>query len=120
MCTTATPSAPALAEAPLVVVSCFPFDDAEQTDALLEAVGSRPSLAIDPNPPVGMLHDREAFVRGFEKAAGRAQLVKVGEDDAQLPLRRAARGSREKLAGLGVEAVLATYGAGGAAVDATA
>lgn len=107
----------ALADAAMVVVSCFPFDDAEQTDALLDAVGSA-SLAIDPNPRAGMLHDREEFVRGFEKAAARAQLVKVGEDDSQLLYGAPLEELREKLTGLGVDAVLATYGAGGAAVDA--
>lgn len=107
----------ALADAAMVVVSCFPFDDAEQTAALLDAVGSA-SLAIDPNPRAGMLHDREEFVRGFEKAAARAQLVKVGEDDSQLLYGTPLEELREKLTGLGVDAVLATYGAGGAAVDA--
>lgn len=109
----------ALADATMVVISCFPFDDAEQTDALLDAVGSASaSLAIDPNPRAGMLHDRDAFVRGFEKAAARAQLVKVGEDDAQLLYGGPLEDLREKLTGLGVDAVLATYGAGGAAIDA--
>ncbi len=107
----------ALADAAMVVVSCFPFDDAEQTDALLDAVGSA-SLAIDPNPRAGMLHDREEFVRGFEKAAAHAQLVKVGEDDSQLLYGAPLEQLREKLTALGVDAVLATYGAGGAAVDA--
>ncbi|WP_431795099.1 PfkB family carbohydrate kinase [Microbacterium enclense] len=107
----------ALADAAMVVVSCFPFDDAAQTDALLDAVGSA-SLAIDPNPRAGMLHDREEFVRGFEKAAARARLVKVGEDDAQLLYGAPLDELREKLTGLGVDAVLATYGAGGAAIDA--
>lgn len=107
----------ALADAAMVVVSCFPFDDAEQTKALLEAVGSA-SLAIDPNPRAGMLRDRDEFVRGFEKAAAHAQLVKVGEDDAQLLYGAPLEGLREKLAALGVGAVLATYGAGGAAIDA--
>lgn len=107
----------ALADAAMVVVSCFPFDDAEQTDALLDAVGSA-DLAIDPNPRAGMLHDRDAFARGFEKAAARARLVKVGEDDAQLLYTAPLEELREKLTGLGVDAVLATYGAGGAAIDA--
>ncbi|MBT9607471.1 PfkB family carbohydrate kinase [Microbacterium sp.] len=107
----------ALADATMVVVSCFPFDDAGQTDALLDAVGSA-SLAIDPNPRAGMLHDRDEFVRGFEKAAAHAQLVKVGEDDSQLLYGAPLEELREKLVGLGVDAVLATYGAGGAAIDA--
>lgn len=107
----------ALSDAAMVVVSCFPFDDAEQTDALLDAVGSA-SLAIDPNPRAGMLHDRDEFVRGFEKAAAHAQLVKVGEDDSHLLYGAPLEDLREKLKNVGVDAVLATYGAGGAAIDA--
>lgn len=109
----------AIAEAPLVVVSCFPFDDAEQTRLLVDATASPSTpLAIDPNPRSGMLHDRAEFVRGFEKAASAALLVKVGEDDAQLLYGGPLEDLREKLTGLGVGAVLATYGAGGAAIDA--
>lgn len=109
----------AIADAPLVVVSCFPFDDAAQTDALIEATSAASTpLAIDPNPRSGMLHDRAAFVDGFEKAASGALLVKVGEDDAQLLYGGPLDELRTRLVDLGVGAVLATYGAGGAAIDA--
>ncbi|WP_136587605.1 PfkB family carbohydrate kinase [Microbacterium hydrothermale] len=109
----------AIAAAPMVVVSCFPFDDREQTDLLIDATASPSTpLAIDPNPRSGMLHDRAEFVRGFEKAASGALLVKVGEDDAHLLYDAPLEHLREKLIGLGVGAVLATYGAGGAAIDA--
>ena len=109
----------AIADAPMVVVSCFPFDDEQQTDLLIEATASASTpLAIDPNPRSGMLRDRAAFVRGFEKAASGALLVKVGEDDAQLLYGTPLDELRAKLVGLGVGAVLATYGAGGAAIDA--
>ncbi|MDQ1124593.1 PfkB family carbohydrate kinase [Microbacterium trichothecenolyticum] len=109
----------AIAAAPMVVVSCFPFDDAEQTRLLVDATASPSTpLAIDPNPRSGMLHDRAAFVRGFERAASGALLVKVGEDDAQLLYGGPLEDLRAKLTGLGVGAVLATYGAGGAAIDA--
>lgn len=109
----------AIAAAPMVVVSCFPFDDREQTDLLVDATASPSTpLAIDPNPRSGMLHDRAEFVRGFEKAAAGALLVKVGEDDAHLLYDGPLEQLREKLVGLGVGAVLATYGAGGAAIDA--
>ncbi|MCW2165424.1 fructokinase [Microbacterium hydrothermale] len=109
----------AIAAAPMVVVSCFPFDDREQTDLLIDATASPSTpLAIDPNPRSGMLHDRAEFVRGFEKAASGALLVKVGEDDAHLLYDAPLEQLREKLIGLGVGAVLATYGAGGAAIDA--
>ncbi|WP_144832513.1 PfkB family carbohydrate kinase [Microbacterium sp. BH-3-3-3] len=111
----------AIAAAPMVVVSCFPFDDADQTALLVEATASASTpLAIDPNPRSGMLRDRGEFVRGFEKAASGALLVKVGEDDAQLLYDAPLDDLRKKLVGLGVEAVLATYGAGGAAIDAGA
>lgn len=109
----------ALAAAPMVVVSCFPFDDAAQTDELVDATTSASTpLAIDPNPRSGMLHDRAEFVRGFEKAASGALLVKVGEDDAQLLYGTTLEPLRDRLVALGVRAVLATYGAGGAAIDA--
>ncbi|MEV7874156.1 PfkB family carbohydrate kinase [Microbacterium sp. NPDC089188] len=109
----------AIAAAPMVVVSCFPFDDREQTDLLVVATASPSTpLAIDPNPRSGMLHDRTEFVRGFEKAASGALLVKVGEDDARLLYDAPLEQLREKLVALGVGAVLATYGAGGAAIDA--
>lgn len=109
----------AIAAAPMVVVSCFPFDDREQTDLLIDATASPSTpLAIDPNPRSGMLHDRAEFVRGFEEAASGALLVKVGEDDAHLLYDAPLEQLREKLIGLGVGAVLATYGAGGAAIDA--
>ncbi|WP_270353562.1 PfkB family carbohydrate kinase [Microbacterium testaceum] len=109
----------AIAAAPMVVASCFPFDDREQTDALVDAVASAGTpLAIDPNPRSGMLHDRDEFVRGFERAAAGALLVKVGEDDAQLLYGTSLDDLRDRLTGLGVDAVLATYGAGGAAIVA--
>jgi fructokinase len=106
----------ALADAQIAVVSCFPFDDPEQTDALAAAVaGTR--LAIDPNPRSGMLHDRARFVRGFEKLAAGAALVKVGEDDATLLYDDSLDVLRTRLIDLGTSAVLATYGSGGAAID---
>src|SRR5690606_32024642 len=56
----------AIAAASLVTVSCFPFDVAAETDALADAVANA-RVAIDPNPRAGMLRDRDAFVRGFER-----------------------------------------------------
>ena len=105
----------AIADAAMVVVSCFPFDDAAQTRrARRRARGRRPApLAIDPNPRSGMMADRAEFVRGFEAlAAGRA-LVKVGEDDATLLYGEPLDALRARLVDLGVDAVLATQGAVG-------
>jgi fructokinase len=109
----------AIADAALVVVSCFPFDDAEQTAELADAVAAASvAVVIDPNPRAGMLHDRDEFVGGFERLAAGAVLVKVGEDDARLLYRESVDWLRPRLADLGAGAVLATYGADGAAVDA--
>lgn len=107
----------AIERAPMVVVSCFPFDDAEQVAALAEAVGDR-RLVIDPNPRAGMLHDREAFVRGFAALVPRCDLVKVGDDDARMLYETDLDTVRRRLGSAGARAVLATAGADGATLDA--
>lgn len=104
-------------DADLVVVSCFPFDDPAQVEALADAVGSTP-LAIDPNPRTGMMSDLAEFVRGFERLAAQASLVKVGEDDAALLYRVPLDGLRDRLRDLGAAVVLTTYGPAGAGLDA--
>lgn len=107
----------AIRDASMTVVSCFPFDDVAQTLELAEAVAGHP-LAIDPNPRSGMLTDRAEFVRGFEQLAASASLVKVGDDDAQLLYGAPLDELRARLVDLGVDAVLATQGAGGATLEA--
>ncbi|MGX5769688.1 PfkB family carbohydrate kinase [Microbacterium trichothecenolyticum] len=119
----------AFADADLVVVSCFAFDDAEQAAELADAVaGARApapgegragvSVAVDPNPRTGMLHDKDEFVRGFEALATGAALVKVGEDDAALLYDGPLDALRGRLIDLGARAVLATEGAAGATIEA--
>lgn len=106
----------AIAEADLVVVSCFPFDVPAEVDALLAATnGVR--LVVDPNPRSGMLADREEFVRGFERVAAVSTLVKVGADDAALLYGSGIDSLRARLRELGVAVVLATAGADGAVVE---
>ena len=65
-----------------------------------------------------MLTDRAEFVRGFEKLAVRAALVKVGEDDATLLYGQPLDALRARLVDLGADAVLATQGASGATIEA--
>lgn len=109
----------ALADASMIVVSCFPFDDVAQTRELADAIAaSGVPLVIDPNPRAGMLTDRVAFARGFESLAGSAALVKVGDDDAALLYGEPLDALRARLVDLGVGAVLATQGAGGATIEA--
>jgi fructokinase len=109
----------AMAAADLVVVSCFAFDDAQQTAELADALAAADALvAIDPNPRVGMLNDKAQFVRGFEQLAAGAALVKVGEDDAALLYDDRLDALRARLVDLGGRAVLATEGAAGATIEA--
>jgi fructokinase len=112
-------AAHAIADSGLVAVSCFPFDVPAEVDALLEAVGDA-RLAVDPNPRSGMLSDRAEFVRGFERAAARASIVKIGADDAALLYDGDLDALRARLRALGVGAVLATAGADGAALESDA
>lgn len=107
----------ALADADITVVSCFPFDDSDQTRDLLSAVTAS-RLVIDPNPRLGMLRDRDEFVRGFEAAATGAALVKVGADDAAVLYDSPLDALRTRLIDLGARAVLATEGSAGATLEA--
>lgn len=109
----------AIAEAGLVVVSCFPFDVAAEVDAFVDAVGEA-RVAVDPNPRSGMLSDRDEFVRGFERVAATAEIVKVGADDAALLYGGGLDVLRARLRELGARAVLATAGADGAVLESDA
>lgn len=107
----------ALQAAPLVAVSCFPFDDGRQVDALIDALGDR-TVAVDPNPRTGMLRDAAAFATGFERLARRAALVKIGADDAALLYGTTLDAAAAQVAGFGADVVLATAGAAGASLQA--
>ncbi|MGW8481901.1 PfkB family carbohydrate kinase [Microbacterium sp. NPDC055903] len=109
----------AIAEAGIVAISCFPFDVREEVDALAAVLGNA-RLALDPNPRSGMLSDRGEFVRGFEGMAARAELVKVGADDAALLYDGDLDALRFRLMSLGASAVLATAGADGAVLTTDA
>lgn len=109
----------AMADADLVVISCFAFDDPEQTAELAEAVDAAGTpVAVDPNPRTGMMSDKAEFVRGFERLASGAALVKVGEDDAALLYDDRLDVLRARLIDLGAQAVLATEGPAGATIEA--
>ena len=105
----------ALAVAPLVAVSSYPFDDARLTERLLAEVGAEPPrLVVDPNPRPGFLRDTVAFAEGFARAAAVSLLVKIGEDDAALVAGTSLEGWQEALLAAGAGGVLATRGSAGA------
>lgn len=109
----------AIADAGLVAISCFPFDVPAEVDALVEALADA-RVAVDPNPRTGMLSDRAEFVRGFERLAADAAIVKVGADDAAILYDGDLDALRVRLRDLGAAAVLATAGANGATIDTDA
>ncbi|MET1051625.1 MAG: PfkB family carbohydrate kinase [Mycetocola sp.] len=108
----------AMADARLVVVSCFPFDDDEQSAALEDAVANpQRRLVIDPNPRAGMLHDADRFVSNFERLAASSLLCKVGDEDAELLYGIDLPQLVERLRATGTANVLATAGRDGASVS---
>lgn len=109
----------AIADAGLVAISCFPFDVPAEVEALIDALAEA-RVAVDPNPRTGMLSDRVEFVRGFERLAASAALVKVGADDAAILYDGDLDALRARLRDLGAAAVLATAGADGATIEAHA
>ena len=110
----------AIDEAQLVVVSCFPFDDAEQYASLVAAI-DRPEqrVVVDGNPRAGMLVDRTVFLANFEDFASRALLTKVGDEDAELLLGDSLQAFIDRLRGRQATrgAILATAGRAGATVS---
>lgn len=105
----------AIADADRIVVSCYPFDDIEQTALLIDAVGAASDrLVIDPNPRTGMMKDLDEFRRGFEALAHGAGVVKIGDDDARLLYEADLDAAVARMRDLGVPTVLATRGAAGA------
>jgi fructokinase len=109
----------AIADADVVAISCFPFDKPDEVDALVDALADA-RVAVDPNPRSGMMSDVEEFVRGFERLAARASLVKVGADDATLLYDGDLDALRARLRGLGATAVLATAGRDGGVIESDA
>jgi len=107
----------AISAARYVAVTCFPFDDAQQSAALAAAV-SRPEsrLVLDPNPRSGMLRDSSAFVASFERLARHSLLTKIGSEDAELLYGNALQTVAADLLRRGTLAVVATAGADGAEV----
>ena len=77
----------AIADAAVVAVSGFPFDVDPQADLLADALSATNRgtvVAVDPNPRTGLLHDADAFRERLEAFGGTAQLLKLGDEDAQL------------------------------------
>lgn len=107
----------AIALAPLVVVSCFAFDDPSQTAELRDAVAApEKRLIIDVNPREGLLRDAVVFRREFEATARTALIVKIGDEDAALLYQSDVEQVAGALLASGAGAVVTTLGPAGAEV----
>jgi len=105
----------AIAAAPLVIVSCYPFDSDARTDALLGAVddpGTR--LVVDPNPRPALMSDLATFVRNVDRVASAVRLLKIGDEDAELLYGTGLEEAATRLHRGGAALVLATAGRRGA------
>ncbi|MET0975470.1 MAG: PfkB family carbohydrate kinase [Leifsonia sp.] len=110
-------AATAIDTAPIVVVSCFPFDDADHVEDLIAAVGNAERrVIVDPNPRAGMMRDRAAFLANFTRFAAGSLLAKVGDEDAELLLGDSVDAFARRLIDAGASSVLATAGSRGAEV----
>lgn len=113
----------AVEAADLVVVSSFPFQDADQVDALLAAVpDSRARLVVDPNPRPGYLDgpdDVRAFADNLRRVAARSVLVKLSDEDATLLYDRKVDPLAEEFLAAGTAVVVTTHGAKGATLHRT-
>ena len=108
----------AIAAADLVVVSCFPFDDVDQSNAMMAAIDDPESkLVIDPNPRDSMLHSAERFRETFDRIAPKTLLIKVGDDDSELLYGSTVDKLTAHLLAEGSPTVLATAGRNGASVE---
>ena len=108
-------AAEALEAAPLVVVSCYPFDRDDTTDALLAAVADPAArLIVDPNPRPALMSDQAAFVRNLDRTAKAVRLLKLGDEDAELLYGSGLSEAAERLLQDGAGMVLATAGRDGA------
>lgn len=103
--------------AEITAVSCFAFDDHEQSEALLRHRATSAMLAIDPNPRAGMMRSTKDFIEGFEAAARHADIIKIGDDDASLLYDSSVDEVVTHLHALGVPLVIATRGKDGATVS---
>ena len=106
----------AAARAERIVVSGFPFDDAAEVATLEALVPAGARLAIDANPRPGLLRDRAAFAAGLLALSARADLVKVGAEDAELVFGTGLAEATERILAAGTSAVLETAGPHGAAL----
>ena len=111
-------AAEALEAAPLVVVSCYPFDRDAATDALLAAVDDPADrLIVDPNPRPALMSDQAAFVRNLDRTARAVRLLKLGDEDAELLYGSGLDEASARLLQDGAAMVLATAGRDGAFLE---
>ena len=107
----------AVAQADFVTVSCFPFDNQKEVEALTALIDQpERRLVIDPNPRSGMMADRELFLANFTAMAARSLLSKVGDDDAAVLADECLHAFSQRILDAGASTILATAGSLGASL----
>lgn len=107
----------AIENASLVAISCFPFDDQSQFDALMACLAdSDAAVVVDANPRIGMLHDGSLFVTNLERLGSRSLMIKISADDAHLLYGTRNDLVERRLLSTGARTILATAGRDGASV----
>ncbi|MCQ4633314.1 hypothetical protein GB927_024950 [Shinella sp. CPCC 100929] len=107
----------ALADASVVAVNSFPFDNAVQAAALAAAFQSTPRIRIvDPNPRPRLIPDIARYRQGFEALLPTASLVKLSDEDLQVLYDADWQKVASHLFELGAETLLFSHGAQGARV----
>lgn len=111
------PTITAIANAKVVAVNSFPFDNAGQVAALLEALKRASGLiVVDPNPRPRLIADVAAFRDGAEQAFARSSIAKISDEDADLLYCEAEVEVVARLLSLGIQTVVFTHGSKGAAI----
>lgn len=107
----------AIAEAPAVAVNSFAFAKTWQAEALREALsGARGLSILDPNVRPALVPDLNAFRLGFERAASRANMIKLSDEDSGLLYGRDDDVVAESFFEIGADVVLFTHGKSGASI----
>ena len=110
--------AEAVQDADAIVVSCFPFDNAQQSSDLLQlaTANEKRLYIVDPNARPTMIASRDRFAQEFLRHVPHVDVVKLSDEDAEYLFGTDAATGANLLVDQGANAVIATYGANGAEV----
>lgn len=108
-----------LDRAAAVAVNSYPFENAAHVADLAAKLGAATGLVfIDPNPRPDLIAEMEPVREGIAAVAGKADLLKLSEEDAVLIFGTAGREAVSTLFSWGVDTIVLTQGRRGATLFA--